>query len=214
MRTRCWTAFAGCLTACLAAPAWAAELAGVTLPEQTTVEGSTLVLNGMGLREATWLKVNVYVAGLYLEAKSSDADAILSAEIPKRFVFVFVRSVGRKRLIREWDESLKANIGEDFGVLEDRVATLHAWMPDAVRKGDEMTLTYLPGKGVVVEIKGEPRGTIPGADFARALFTIWLGARPPNHALKTGLLRGEDPGRDHGAAGQVIQFSGPRRPAW
>jgi len=176
------------LTACLAAPAWAGELAGVTLPEQTTVEESTLVLNGMGPREATWLKIKVYVAGLYLQAKSSDADAILRAEDPKRIVFVFVRQVGRKRMIKEWDESLKANIGEDFATLEDRVATLHGWMPEAVRKGDEMTLTYLPGKGIVVGIKGEARGTIPGADFARALFAIWLGARPPNQTLKSGLL--------------------------
>jgi hypothetical protein len=188
MRIAGGTALAACLTACLAAPAWAGELAGVTLPEQTMVEKSTLVLNGMGLREATWLRIKVYVAGLYLEAKSSDAGAILGSELPKRIIFVFVRPVGRKRLIKEWDESLKANIGDDFAALEDRVATLHAWMPDAVKKRDEMTLTYLPGKGVVVEIKGEARGTIPGADFARALFAIWLGARPPNQALKMGLL--------------------------
>ena len=188
MRSRGGTALAACLTTCLAAPAWAGELGGVSLPEQTTVEESTLVLNGMGLREATWLKIKVYVAGLYLESKSSDADAILRTGLPKRLIFVFVRSVGRKRMIKEWDESLKANVGEDFAALEDRIATLHAWMPDTIRKGDEITLTDLPGKGVVVVIKGEAKGTIPGADFARALFAIWLGARPPNQALKMGLL--------------------------
>jgi len=176
------------LTACLAAPAWAGELAGVTLPERATVEESPLILNGMGLREATWLRVKVYVAGLYLKAKSSDADAILGTELPKRIVFVFVRSVGRKRMIEEWDENLAANVGGDSAALEDRVATLQAWMPNVIRKGDEMTLTYVPGKGVAVEIAGEARGTIPGADFAHALFAIWLGARPPNQTLKTGLL--------------------------
>lgn len=188
MRIRGGAAFAACLTACLTAPAWTGELAGVTLPEQTSVEKSTLMLNGMGAREVTWLNIRVYVAGLYLEGKSSDADVILRAELPKRIVFVFVRSVGRKSIIKEWDESLKANVGEDLAALEDRVATLHSWMPDAVTKGDEMMLTYLPGRGVVVEINGEARGTIPGADFARALFSIWLGARPPNKTLKMGLL--------------------------
>ncbi len=188
MISRGGTALAAYLTACLAAPAWAGELAGVTLPERTAVDESTLVLNGIGLREATWLKIKVYVAGLYLQAKSSDADAILRAELPKRIVFVFVRSVSRKRIIKEWDDSLKANIGEDFPALEDRIATLRAWMPDTVRKGDEMTLTYLPGTGVVVKVQGESKGTIPGADFGRALFTIWLGAKPPNQSLKTGLL--------------------------
>jgi len=188
MKIRRETLLAACLTVCLPSAAWCGELAGVTLPEQTIVEESTLVLNGMGLREATWLNIDVYVAGLYLEAKSSDADTILRSEGPKRIVFVFVRSVGRKKLIQEWDDSLEANVGEDFATLADRVEMLHGWIPNAVRKGDEMSLTYLPGQGVVVEIKGEVMGTIPGADFARALFTMWLGARPPNQALKIGLL--------------------------
>ena len=51
-----------------------------------------------------------------------------------------------------------------------------------------MTLTYLPGKVVVVGIGGKTRGGIAGTDFARTLFGIWLGARPPNHTLKTALL--------------------------
>jgi hypothetical protein len=46
----------------------------------------------------------------------------------------------------------------------------------------------VPGKGVVVEVKGHVETTIPGADFARALFAIWLGPEPPNTALKEGLL--------------------------
>jgi hypothetical protein len=188
MTLRGVTVLAAYLSAGFAAATWAGELAGVALPVQTTIEKSTFVLNGMGLREATWFRINVYVAGLYLEARSSDADAILRSEIPKRIVFVFVRSVDRTGIIREWDECFKANIGEDFAALEHRIATLRAWIPDAFRKGDEMTLTYLPAKGVVVEIKGEVKGTIPGADFAQALFAIWLGARPPNHTLKLGLL--------------------------
>jgi len=45
----------------------AGELAGVTFPDQISVDSRTLLLNGMGLREATILKVDVYVAALYLE---------------------------------------------------------------------------------------------------------------------------------------------------
>ncbi len=52
-------------------------------------EGKTLVLNGLGLR--TKFVVKVYVAGLYLEQKSSDANAILKADAPKRLVMQFMR---------------------------------------------------------------------------------------------------------------------------
>ena len=61
------------------APGTAGELAGVTLADQVTVEGRTLVLNGMGLRQATILRVHVYVGGLYLEARSADASQIMAS---------------------------------------------------------------------------------------------------------------------------------------
>ena len=35
---------------------------------------------------------------------------------------------------------------------------------------------------------GQPLGSIPGAEFARAMFAIWLGAKPLDEALKTQLL--------------------------
>jgi hypothetical protein len=62
----------------------AASLAGVTLPDTAQVGGTTLVLNGLGLR--TKFVVKVYVAGLYLDKKSADADAIIKADAPKQIV--------------------------------------------------------------------------------------------------------------------------------
>jgi len=44
----------------------AADLDGVTLPDTMQLDGSELVLNGMGTRKATMFKVKVYVMGLYL----------------------------------------------------------------------------------------------------------------------------------------------------
>lgn len=181
-------ALAACLTACVATPALAAERAGVTLPDQATVDGRTLVLNGMGLRRATWLRVRVYVAGLYLEEKSPDADAILRPERTKRVVLVFVRAVGRDDLLAAWDESFQENEGEDIAAMASSIAMFHGFMPDRVAKGDTFTFTYLPETGVLVALKDEPRGTIPGAAFARSLFATWLGKKTASPALKEGLL--------------------------
>ena len=60
------------LVALLGSNASAAEISGVKLPDQVTVVGKSLKLNGAGLRQATILKVNVYAAGLYLEKPSGD----------------------------------------------------------------------------------------------------------------------------------------------
>ena len=181
-------ALAACLMVCFAMPVRAGERAGVTLPDQATVEGRTLVLNGMGLRKATWLRVKIYVAGLYLEEKSLDADAILRPERTKRVVLVFVRAVGRDDLLDAWDESFQENEGGDLTAIEAPIATFHGFMPDRVVKGDTFTFTYLPGTGVQVAVKDEIRGTIPGAAFARSLFATWLGKKTPSPALKAGLL--------------------------
>ena len=74
----------------------AATLAGVTLPDSVQVGGKTLVLNGLGLR--TKFVVKVYVAGLYLEQKSSDANAIVKTDAPKRLVMQFMRDLSKKQL--------------------------------------------------------------------------------------------------------------------
>jgi hypothetical protein len=175
------------LTLSVATPATAGELAGVTLPDQIQVDSRTLVLNGMGLREATFLKVDVYVAGLYLETKSSDPAAIIHSDQAKRLVMKFVRAVGRKDLVKAWDESFEEGAGASLPALKDRVATLDSYMSD-VPNGAVMSFTYLPGTGVTVDVQGVTKGVIAGTDFSQALFGIWLGSHPPNPGLKDGLL--------------------------
>lgn len=171
----------------LALPAAAGKLAGVTLPDDVSVGGRTLVLNGLGLREATVLMVDVYVAGLYVEAKSSDPKAILRADQTKQLVMRFVRSVGKEKLAEAWTEGFDKNAGDQRAALASDLAKLNAAMTD-VKKEDRITLTYQPDTGVAVSVKGKNDVVIPGADFQRVLFSIWLGPNPPNVALRDGLL--------------------------
>lgn len=171
----------------VAGPAAAAELAGVTLPDQATVGGKSLVLNGLGLREATVLMVDVYVAGLYVEAKTTDAAAILEAGQTKQLVMRFVRSVGKEKLAEAWTEGFQKNAGDKAAAVADGLEQLNAAMTD-VKKGDVVSLTYVPESGTTVTVKGHDAATIPGEDFERILFSIWLGPNPPNVSLREGLL--------------------------
>ena len=74
------------------------ECKSVSFPEQVQSEDGTLTLNGLGLRQATFLKVDVYVAALYLARTFTDADAILESNTPKELTLHFVRDVGRADL--------------------------------------------------------------------------------------------------------------------
>ncbi len=170
----------------VAAPAFGAERAGVKMPDTITVAGKQLVLNGLGVREATIFNVDVYVAGLYLEAKSSNGDQIASSEQVKRINMVFVRDVDRSDIVDAFRDGFKRN-GGDMNKLKDRLGKLNGWMTD-IKKGQTLSFTYEPGKGTTVELKGEVKGVIEGADFATAVFRNYIGPKPPNSGLKNGLL--------------------------
>ena len=76
----------------LASTSIAATVADVTVADEATVGGQKLVLNGVGVREATMLKVKVYVMGLYLPEKSQDAEAIIASDGNKRIAALMVAS--------------------------------------------------------------------------------------------------------------------------
>ncbi len=173
-------------------PAHAGKLAGVTLPDTVTVAGKPLILNGMGLREATFLKIDVYVAGLYLPRVSSDPAAILASDGAKQLVLRFVRDVDRDDIVEAWTNGFAGNASVPIAALRPQIARLNAWMPKFA-DGDTLVFRYAPGDGVTVEINGVRKGVIQGADFARSLFAIWLGPKPPTSDLKRGLLGNHPP---------------------
>jgi len=167
----------------------AKTLEGINLPEQLTVEGQTLVLNGAGIREKFFF--DIYVAALYLPARQSDVDRILQADQPWRVTMNFLYAeVDKKKLDNGWDEGFEANVPPaSLSALKERLAQFKAMFP-TLHKGDEAVLTYLPGKGVAVSVKGEQKGIIPGADFGRTLLSVWLGKEPVTGKLKKALLGG------------------------
>ena len=80
-----------------------------------------LVLNGLGIRKATFLKVKVYVAGLYLTQKSADPAQILSANAPWQLSLHFVRDVDARDMREAFDEGFKKSAGDKLAALEDRI---------------------------------------------------------------------------------------------
>src|SRR5215831_18638562 len=176
-------------TLCGVRAAHGKECLNVSFPDQASVDGNTLPLNALGLRQATALKVNVYVATLYVARASTDAGAILGASTPKQLILHFVRGVGRSDLTKAWDEGFEANAKGQLPALKERVEKFKSLMTD-MKAGEQMSFTHRPGKGIAVDIGEAPKGMIEGDDFARALLSIWLGAHPPNAGLKAGLLGG------------------------
>jgi hypothetical protein len=167
----------------------AKECNGVSFPEQLQVNGTDLKLNGLGMRKATFLKVKVYVAALYVTRPSRDPQALIESSGPQELVLHFVRNVGVDDLTKAWREGFERNSKDRLAALNERITKLNGWMVD-VKSGQRLTFIRRPGSGVEVEVDGASKGTIEGEDFGRAFISIWLGAMPPNPELKRGLLGG------------------------
>jgi hypothetical protein len=165
------------------------ECKGVSFPDQAQVDGSSLTLNGLGLRQATMLKVNVYVAALYVAKTSSDAGTLLGASTPSELILQFVRDVGADDVRKGWSEGFEKNAKDQLPALKERIATLNGWMAD-VKKGERLTFVRKPGVGLQVDVNGTVKGIVKGDDFAKAFLSIWLGADPPNPEIKVGMLGG------------------------
>jgi hypothetical protein len=155
----------------LSFPAHGIDVAGVTLAETAPVGGKTLALVGAGVRTKTFLKIKVYIGGLYMENPSKDAAEVIASDQAKRMVMHDKNSKG----------SLPA--------LKERIDQFNSYFDGSVKKGEEVVLTYLPGSGTEVVIKGETKGTVPGKDFMEALFKIWFGQFPADRGLKESILK-------------------------
>jgi hypothetical protein len=163
----------------------AGTLAGVTLADTAEVGHTTLILNGLGLR--TKYAFKVYVAGLYLPQKSSDAAAILKPDVPKRIVMHFVRDVSKSQLSDGFSESFANNTPDAAKKLKAEIDRLFAVL-ESVKDGQEIVFTYIPATGTTVALGDKEKLTIADPTFAEIMFSVWLGPKPPNAGLKKGIL--------------------------
>ena len=166
-------------------PALGRELSGVTMPDTMTVGEKTLKLNGMGLRKKAIFKV--YVGGLYLEAPSKDAAAILAADSARSIRMQYVRNVDKSSITEAFTDGFQNNAKELAAKQKAVIDKMIASVPD-LKDGQTMSFTYVPGKGTTLTHEGKELFSAEGKDFADAVFLLWLGAKPPSEDLKKGLL--------------------------
>jgi hypothetical protein len=177
---------AATLVLAAATSAGAATLAGVTLEDHITVNNQQLLLNGMGLRKKFVIKV--YVGGLYLPAKQSNAATVIATDASRRMVMHFLFSVSKNQMADAWEEGLEDNTPNASPEVKTAFKTLQSWMED-VPKGNRIVLTYVPGIGTTVEINGKNKGTLGGKATSDAILNTWIGPDPgPGQDFKKAVL--------------------------
>lgn len=154
-------------------------------PAQQTFAGQTLVLNGMGSR-SKWM-LHLYDAGLYLKAKSSDANTILVANEPMAMRLVITSSmITSERMEEAVRDGFKKSTSNPAAI-QDKIESLITVFKAGIKTGDVYDFAYQPSALAVIK-NGKPALRIDGADFKQAFFGIWLGGNPAQASLKKGLL--------------------------
>lgn len=184
-----WRAFL-CL-AMMLAPGWAPAGTGAVanLEPRARLDGVELVLNGAGLRN--FLFLDVYAVALYLPRRQTQADDVLRHDLPRRVWITFLREVSPERDLEYLLVSLRENsTPEELAPMQERIEQFMQMIRAAgpLAKGSVVRLDYLPRIGTRVWLNQRHVGTVPGADFNRAVLRIWLGAQPTQESLKRALL--------------------------
>ncbi|MFQ5581873.1 MAG: chalcone isomerase family protein [Mariprofundaceae bacterium] len=182
---RLW--FAIGLSLLFTVPVSATEVEGITVPNQATVDGQALVLNGAGVR--TKFFFDIYVGALYLPAKTQDAKQAIDGKGPKRVTMHFLYDeVSTKKLTDGWTEGFEKNQSKDaMAKLRPRLDQFNTMFDDAY-KADVFIFDFLANGDTRVTLKGELKGTIAGEDFGQALLAVWLGRKPADKGLKEAML--------------------------
>jgi hypothetical protein len=174
------------LCSLVAFPVTAKDVDGHQIPDTVSQDGKNLSLIGAGIRNK-WM-FNVYVGALYAEKPTFNAANLIKSEQIKRMDLHMLRDVGKDKIVESIREGFEKQSKAQMPALQARLDQLAAAVPD-LKKGDVLSLTYIPEKGVVVG--GAAKETvIPGKDFADALFSVWLGPDPVDGDLKRKLLGG------------------------
>lgn len=165
----------------------AVEIEGVSLPDSVQLENKTLQLNGAGIR--TKFFFDIYVAGLYLEAKSSQVETIISSNTTKRITMdILYDEVTKEKLTGGWNEGFNNNqSAQQMQALQERLDLFNSFFNTA-HKGDRIAFDLLSTGDTQITINGKQAGTIEGSDFQQALVAVWLGKKPADKKLKKLLL--------------------------
>ena len=169
----------------------AAELAGVKLDDSATINGTQLVLNGAGLR--TKFGAKVYVAALYVTARTSDAEKIINAEAPRRMRLVMKRDVAADKMWGAFREGIEAHYGgEELKALRLKMEKMERAFNEMGKtaEGDVLDFDFAADGTTTFSVNSKVKETIPGKDLSTALLKVWLGAKPAQDALKKDLLKG------------------------
>ncbi len=130
--------------------------------------------------------IKAYVGAFYLPAAVPAGDAL--GPVAKRLELQYFHAIKKEDFARATRAKIADNVtpeqAQQLAARIDRLANMYR----DVRPGDRYCLTFMPGRGTELTLNDTVLGTIPGSEFASAVFSVWLGRNPIDPDFRDVLL--------------------------
>jgi hypothetical protein len=180
---------------CTAATLLAADTVGVPGSNnrfETSIEskinGKKVKLNLTGTAMRKRLFFNVYAVGSYLEdgKKARTPEELASLDVAKQLHLIMERDVAGKDVADSFRTAIRANYPEpEFNAEMDALSDYLS--SQAIKQGDHVWLTNVPGIGLDVILVGKTERLIKNPKFAKAVWDIYFGPNNLGPDVKRGL---------------------------
>ena len=158
-------------------------------PSSIEYQGTKLILNGQGTRVKFFMKV--YDTSLYLGSQSSNAEEILNSnEAMAIRMDVTSTMVTTDAMKDALNSGLVTSTGGNIDPISEEIKQLTSTFSSDVSDSDFFEFIYIPGAGINVLKNSAYIDTIPGIEFKKAFFGIWLSKNPIQKNLKKAMLGG------------------------
>lgn len=157
--------------------------------KKTNVGGKdvTLTLTGAALRKRVFF--SVYTVGSYVQqgARVGSAEELASKDCAKQLHLVLERDIKGTDMADAIRSAIRANyddpqFSDELKVMVEFLSKLE------IKKGDNVRLTHVPGKGLHADVEGKAQILIENPAFSRAVWDIYFGKNNLGEAIKTALV--------------------------
>jgi len=164
-------------------------LLALDLPNKIEYQEVKLSLNGHGTRIRFFMKV--YEGSLYLETVSNNAEEIINNDAPMSIRMDVISSLVTPEAMKTaLNEGLEKSTGNNTDLISKEINQLNSSLNIEVGAGDFYEFIYLPSSGTTVLKNSKYIDTIPGIEFKKAFFGIFLSDNPIQKNMKKAMLGG------------------------
>lgn len=162
-----------------------AQIGGIFFNNEYTLSSVKLSIRGYSILNYMML-IKAYAGALYLESGTPPDQAL--SDKPRIIELYYFHKISAADFSESTMEMIKKNTNTQvFSRIKNQVDIFNGFYSD-VKPGDRYRAEYTPAKGTTLFLNGKTLGTIKGAEFSKAFFSIWIGDNPIDKKFRDALL--------------------------